>query len=239
RPGSDRGELRHVRAAGAQRLPRHRRRRGRPLRATPAPVRRARPRAPGRGRPGRGGGRGHAPPRRSLPRLPRGDRGGEAHQPDLEAGALRRRRQRLERRLLAVRRRCRRGAPRGRGASMKVQLLGQSLRLRLDEDELAALLAGAVVANETALAGAALRQTLRLGPGGPAVEAAPGDWAFTLPEAEVRAYAARLPSREGLAFRLGEGGAALALAFEVDVRARVRRRGPPARGGRAGGGGGA
>lgn len=122
---------------------------------------------------------------------------------------------------------------------MKVQLLGQSLRLRLDEDELAALLAGAVVANETALAGAALRQTLRLGPGGPAVEAAPGDWAFTLPEAEVRAYAARLPSREGLAFRLGEGGAALALAFEVDVRDSVRRRGPPARRGRPGGGGGA
>jgi len=48
--------------------------------------------------------RRHPAPRRGLPRLSAGGGGGQAHQPDLEAGALRRWRQRLERRLLAVRR---------------------------------------------------------------------------------------------------------------------------------------
>ena len=113
---------------------------------------------------------------------------------------------------------------------MKVQLQGQSLRLRIDEDELARLLGGADVANATRAGGAVLRHAVRLEPGDAPLFTADGDgWCFGLPEAALRDYVARLPCRDALAFTLGEGGAALALAFEVDVRDSVRHRGPPAR----------
>lgn len=51
---------------------------------------------------GGGGGRGQPAPRRSVPRVPAVDRGGQAPVPDLEAGALRGRRQRVERGLQPV-----------------------------------------------------------------------------------------------------------------------------------------
>ncbi|MEN1959321.1 hypothetical protein WCE41_03110 [Luteimonas sp. MJ246] len=126
---------------------------------------------------------------------------------------------------------------------MKVQLQGQSLRLRIDEEELARLLAGEDVVNRTQAApGAIASQRLRLLVGADSA-AAPGDegraaarfdadggtWAFSLPEAEVRDYVGRLPCRDALEFELPGGEAALKLAFEVDVRDSVRRRGPPRR----------
>jgi hypothetical protein len=113
---------------------------------------------------------------------------------------------------------------------MKVQLQGQSLRLRIGEDELARLLAGEAVANETQAPGAALRQLLRLVPHDvPALAANGGEWVFALPEGAVRDYVGRLPCRDPLEFELPGGDVTLQLAFEVDVRDSVRRRGPPAR----------
>lgn len=125
---------------------------------------------------------------------------------------------------------------------MKVQLQGQSLRLRIGEDELARLLAGEDVANETRIAGAVLRHSVRLLPdaapagaaaaeGGLGVDfVADGDaWRFGLPAGPLRDYVARLPCRDALEFELGEGDEVLRLAFEVDVRDSVRHRGPPQR----------
>lgn len=134
---------------------------------------------------------------------------------------------------------------------MKVQLQGQSLRLRIDEDELACLLAGGDVLNETRAApGVVACQRVRLLPGA-AVSEAPGavvgggagtgedvvvafaasggEWRFDLPETAVRDYVARLPCRDALEFELPAGGFTLKLAFEVDVRDSVRHRGPPPR----------
>ena len=114
---------------------------------------------------------------------------------------------------------------------MKVQMQGQSLRLRVDEDELARLLAGGVVDNAT-VAGpdALMRQRVRLVHGDlPTFHADALAWTFGLPEPALRGYVARLPCRDALEFTLPADDAPLALSFEVDVRDSVRRRGPPAR----------
>lgn len=113
---------------------------------------------------------------------------------------------------------------------MKVQLQGQSLRLRIGEDELARLLEGEAVANETRAPGAALAHFVRIVEGeAPTFAVGSDGWHVGLPDGAVRGYVARLPCRDALELALGEGGAALALAFEVDVRDSVRHRGPPQR----------
>jgi hypothetical protein len=110
---------------------------------------------------------------------------------------------------------------------MKLQLQAQALRLRLDERELGALLAGSAL-------------TLRLGsPEQPLLDlqvtqastlqfeaAAAGVWRLQLPAAELRAYADTLPRRDALSLPLG---GALVLDFEVDVRDSLRERGPKRR----------
>ena len=118
---------------------------------------------------------------------------------------------------------------------MKVQLQGQLVRLRISEAELARLQAGGTVENLTRLpAGLALRQWLRLGKGSQP-ELRVGDaqgWGCLLPPAELAAYVARLPCREGLRLRLplAEGAEdAIEIDLEVDVRDSVRSRGVPKR----------
>ena len=113
---------------------------------------------------------------------------------------------------------------------MKIQLQDQSLRLRIGEDELAQLLDGAVVANQTRAPGAVLGHFLRVIEGDTPTFAAGSDgWHVGLPGAALRDYVARLPCRDALELALGGGGDSLALSFEVDVRDSVRRRGPPQR----------
>ncbi len=118
---------------------------------------------------------------------------------------------------------------------MKVQLQGQLVRLRISEAELARLQAGGTVENLTRLpAGLALRQWLRLGKGSQP-ELLVGDaqgWGCLLPPAELAAYVARLPCREGLRLRLplAEGAEdVIEIDLEVDVRDSVRSRGVPKR----------
>jgi hypothetical protein len=110
---------------------------------------------------------------------------------------------------------------------MKVQLQGQALRLRIDEAELARLLDGKALRNETRWPDGQTRwQQLALAdrPGWRWEE--PG-WCLWLAEREVRELAARLPSRDGLLLELPTpDGTALEVRFDVDVRDSTRQRLP-------------
>lgn len=117
---------------------------------------------------------------------------------------------------------------------MKLQLQGQRMRLRLDEAELARLLAGEAIVNATKLGqGARFRQSLSLHAATqPTLQSTPGEWRVGLPDAAVRAYVQRLPCREALEFALGcDGGVEVLLHFEVDVRDSLQLRGARRRSG--------
>lgn len=106
-------------------------------------------------------------------------------------------------------------------AAFKLQLAGQSLRFRLDENALARLLAGDTLSDCTLLdAGTRFTRSLCLDDSNEArLQIDGSDWRLHLPGAAVRAYVARLPCREGLAFTLAPApGCTLDICFEVDVR---------------------
>lgn len=110
---------------------------------------------------------------------------------------------------------------------MKLQIEGQSLRVRVNEDELALLLTERPVTGRTRFThDMSLSCTLRTVPGAAArFGGAPDAWTIDLPLDDVRAHAARLPTREGLLFELESGeGDPLELLFDVDVRDSVRHR---------------
>ena len=112
---------------------------------------------------------------------------------------------------------------------MKLQLQGQSVRLRIDEAELARMLAGEAVVNRTRLgATTGFSQSLLLGQGEtPVIALQDGDWHVVLPARAVADYVERLPCRHALSFELGmEDGTRLSLDFEVDVRDSLQARGP-------------
>lgn len=108
---------------------------------------------------------------------------------------------------------------------MRVQQQGQALRLRIDEAELASLLAGGTVENATRWPdGRDERQQLALAAQHGWRRGSDG-WRMELADAAVRGLAAGLPSRDGLSFELAApGGATLEVLFDVDVRDSVRRR---------------
>jgi len=108
---------------------------------------------------------------------------------------------------------------------MKVQLQDQTLRLRIDEAELAQLLGGASVGNRTHWPdGSVESQQLALGDAHGWQRTGDG-WKVMLADAEVRSFASRLPSRDGLEIALPVPGAEpLQLLFDVDVRDSVRHR---------------
>lgn len=110
---------------------------------------------------------------------------------------------------------------------MKIQLRGQSMRLRIDESELKCLLDGNELVNTTQFgSGSVYRQTLRLSRSEqPSLEAQRMDSKLSMPEAWVRDYVSRLPRREGLKFTLPAGDMdVLTVTFEVDVRDSMRVR---------------
>lgn len=108
---------------------------------------------------------------------------------------------------------------------MKVQLQAQALRLRIDEGELACLLAGDTLCNETHWPdGGIERQQLVLAENHAWRRDATG-WCVMLAGAAVRELAARLPSREGLRAEL-PGNRVLPVLFDVDVRDSARQRYP-------------
>lgn len=106
---------------------------------------------------------------------------------------------------------------------MKLQIEDQSLRVRIGEQELAALLAGQDLEMRTEFAGA-FAMSCRLSLGATAsLSGSAQAWHIVLPRQAVEAHVERLPTREGLRFQLGE---ALELLFDVDVRDSVRQRKP-------------
>lgn len=108
---------------------------------------------------------------------------------------------------------------------MKVQLQEQALRLRIDQAELARLLAGHTVENAVRWPdGRSERQQLALATQHGWRRSDDG-WRMDLAESAVRELAARLPSRDGLSFALtAPDGAVLEVLFDVDVRDSVRQR---------------
>ncbi|GLQ46458.1 hypothetical protein GCM10007862_15090 [Dyella lipolytica] len=108
---------------------------------------------------------------------------------------------------------------------MRVQLEGQTLRLRIDEAELAQLLAGTAVENHTRLPDGRIEiQRLCLA-ARLSWQRNDAVWHIDIPESEVRALSARLPTREGLRFDLPTPhGEMLQVLFDVDVRDSARQR---------------
>ncbi|PTA72951.1 MULTISPECIES: hypothetical protein [unclassified Stenotrophomonas] len=112
---------------------------------------------------------------------------------------------------------------------MKVQLQQQSMRLRVDEQELARLLAGESLENLTRFGGSGgWGVALSLHAGEQAVLLDGGTFCrLVLPRAGVEALAQRLPCRDGLGFSIAlDDDSLLQLQFDVDVRDSVRQRGP-------------
>lgn len=110
---------------------------------------------------------------------------------------------------------------------MKLQLDGQHVRVRIDEDELGRLLAGQAVVAATRFADAfAVRCTVDLVEDDQARLIGTAEhWQIGIPAHAVREHAARLPTREGLRYEL-PGSAqedTLVLLFDVDVRDSARR----------------
>lgn len=119
---------------------------------------------------------------------------------------------------------------------MKVQLQQQSMRLRVDEEELTRLLAGESVENLTRFGGSGgWGAALSLHAGEQAVLLDGGTFCrLVLPRAAVGTLAERLPSRDGLVFGIAlDDDSMLHLQFDVDVRDSVRQRGPHRRAGLA------
>lgn len=111
---------------------------------------------------------------------------------------------------------------------MKCQIDGQKLRVRIDEDELARLLEGHPLQSVSRFANA-FSITVVIEPVASEAAALSGDaaaWRIALPLTDLRHHAARLPSRDGLTYRLpGRADAdMLELLFDVDVRDSARRR---------------
>ena len=112
---------------------------------------------------------------------------------------------------------------------MKLQLQGQSVRVRVDEAELARLMAGETVVNQTLLGGATgFSQSLLLGlDQTPVLAVRDGAWQVVLPRSAMVDYVEQLPSRHPLSFELDmDGGTLVSLDFEVDVRDSLQARGP-------------
>lgn len=103
---------------------------------------------------------------------------------------------------------------------MKVQIEGQHLRWRVSAEECAKLLAGARLSDRTLLGSKALERTLELHAGEAVLELESGALHVRLPQSDVAALSERLPSRDGLSYRI-EG---VALTFDVDLRDSPRRR---------------
>ncbi|HUW54349.1 MAG TPA: hypothetical protein VMV99_13125 [Rhodanobacter sp.] len=110
---------------------------------------------------------------------------------------------------------------------MKLQIDNQHLRVRINEDELAQLLAGTAVTLRTRQAEVfALQCELSLVSQAKASLTGQAEaWRIHLPQDAVRELAGRLPTRDGLRFELGgtSDADALSLLFDVDVRDSARR----------------
>jgi len=112
---------------------------------------------------------------------------------------------------------------------MRVQFENDTIRVRVDEDELAELLDNVALLGSTAF-GTVF--TMRY-----AIDATRNEqwdlsghadeWRLEIPRAELAALQSRLPSKDGLLFEIpGHDTVATTVRFDVDVKDSVRRRRP-------------
>lgn len=120
---------------------------------------------------------------------------------------------------------------------MKIQIEAQQLRFRIDEAELADLLAGRTVENLSRLPSGQgarlLRHSVSLSDGDAACNCTAEHWQLWVPRDALEQHARQLPSREGLRFSFDAvaGDAeqtALQVTFDIDVRDSARKRFPKA-----------
>lgn len=107
---------------------------------------------------------------------------------------------------------------------MKLQVQGQSVRIRLSEDELAALLSEGQYSDVTSLGSlGGWQRSVMLVPslaGGLAIEGR--TWSLHVPRAAFEAFAGQRPRRDGFVLPGGDC-AGLEITIEVDVRDSRRR----------------
>ena len=111
---------------------------------------------------------------------------------------------------------------------MKLQIQAQSLRFRIDEKELAHLLADHSISEVTVLPnGERFVQSVKLITAETAsLETTHLNWSLMLPKAATEKYVESLPCRDAMSFVLGKlDEQTLTVHFEVDVRDSVRQRG--------------
>lgn len=108
---------------------------------------------------------------------------------------------------------------------MRVQLKGQSLRLRIDEDEMTRLRAGTTLDNATRWPdGRSSHQRVQLADADGWRRDDDG-WCILLARTAMQDLAARLPTRDGLRIELAVAdGTPLKVLLDVDTRDSARRR---------------
>ncbi len=113
---------------------------------------------------------------------------------------------------------------------MKLQVQGQTVRLRLSEQDLQTLLSRGECADRSALGPLGdWSRVLQLADIEHAeCEQRGGEWSLRIPRAAFAAFAAERPRRDGLQFELWpeDPARALRVSVEIDVRDSTRQRGP-------------
>lgn len=113
---------------------------------------------------------------------------------------------------------------------MRVQLENDTIRVRIDEDELAELLGDVALLGSTAF-GRAFTMRYAIDATDAAHCALEGDaheWRLAVPRAQLLALKARLPSKDGLVFDIpGHDTVATMVLFDVDVKDSLKRRRNP------------
>lgn len=110
---------------------------------------------------------------------------------------------------------------------MRVQLENDTVRVRIDEDELAELLGNIALLGSTAFGKAfVMRYSVDATDGGSCtLEGNAHEWRLKVPMTELFALQSRLPSKDGLVFDIpGHDTVATTVLFDVDVKDSVRRR---------------
>jgi hypothetical protein len=110
---------------------------------------------------------------------------------------------------------------------MRVQLENDTVRVRIDEDELAELLGDVALIGSTAFGTAfIMRYAINAtGNGACTLSGTAHEWRLGVPRSSLAELQARLPSKDGLVFDIpGYDTVATTVRFDVDIKDSLRRR---------------
>lgn len=110
---------------------------------------------------------------------------------------------------------------------MRVQLENDTIRVRVDEDELAELLDNVALLGSTAFGTVfTMRYAIdATSHGDGKLSGHAHEWRLEIPHAELAGLQSRLPSKDGLVFDIpGHDTVATTVRFDVDVKDSLRRR---------------